>query len=341
MVAMVEQSARRAADVVRQLLSFSRGKEGQKVPLQFRHLVREMGKIVTETFPRSLRFETACGDILWPVLGNVTQLHQVLLNLCVNARDAMPDGGRLMVAAENIRLDQSYVIMHPEASVGPFLRVRVSDTGQGIPEAIREKIFEPFFTTKPVGQGTGLGLATVFGIIKEHGGFLTLQSEVGRGTTFEFYLPALPENELQETSRPAASQVARGQGELVLVVDDELPIGNATAQGLRLHGYEVVVATNGIEALKHFNAAAGRVRLVVTDLSMPLMDGAMLCRALRGMSPTTPIIVTSGGLTGPAALDYFRTLGELGITHILNKPHTTEVLLRMLDGILHLPPPLK
>ena len=335
MVNLVEESARRASDIVRQLLGFSRGKEGQKVLLQFRHLVREMGKIVTETFPRSIRFEMNFGSNLWPIMGNATQLHQVLLNLCVNARDAMPAGGRLMVAVENIRLDYNFVAMNPEAKIGPFLRMRVSDTGHGIPESIREKIFDPFFTTKPVGQGTGLGLATVFGIVKEHGGFISVQSDVGKGSTFEFYLPALPEEALLDADSTANDPVPRGQGELVLVVDDEPAISAATALALRQHGYDVAQAANGLEALKQFTAAAGRVRLVVSDLSMPLMDGTMLCRALRSLSPATPIIVSSGGLTGPAALDYFRTLGELGITHILNKPHTAEVLLRMMDEILH------
>ncbi len=335
MVNVVEQSARRAADIVRQLLGFSRGKEGQKVPLQIRHLVREMGKIVTETFPRSIRLEATYDDNLWAVLGNVTQLHQILLNLCVNARDAMPGGGQLMIAVNNVRLDESFVSMNTEASVGPFVRVCISDTGQGIPEAIRDKIFDPFFTTKPLGQGTGLGLATVQSLIKEHGGFITFRTQEGKGTTFEFYLPALPEDTLAENLGAAQEPVPRGQGELILLVDDESAINTASAQALCQHGYQVVQAANGIEAIKQFTASAGTVRLVVSDLFMPLMDGTMLCRALRSLSPTTPIIVSSGGLTGPAALENFRTLGELGISNILHKPHTAEALLKMIDKILH------
>jgi nitrogen fixation negative regulator NifL len=337
MLGMVEKSAKRAADIVKQLLSFSRGKDEQKVPIQFRHLAREMGKIVTETFPASIRFESSYADNLWPVLGNATQLHQVLLNLCVNARDAMPQGGRILLTIENIRLDDGFAAQHAEAKVGSFLRVSLADTGQGIPEAIQGQIFEPFFTTKLDGKGTGLGLATVQYIIRGHGGYITFTSQAGQGTTFEFYLPALPEmaHELTEPDGAELDPVAKGSGELVLLVDDEQPIRNALAKALRRKGYEVMEAANGIEALKQFNFAGQRVRLVVADLSMPVMDGALLCQSLRDQSPTTPIIICSGGFSGPAALSHFQTLAKLGITDILYKPHTAEVLLKKMEEILH------
>jgi len=203
-ISTVELSAKRGADLVKQLLSFGRGVEGKRMLIQAKHLVNEMVTIAQQTFPKTISVKSEVPEDLWPVFVDSTQLHQVLLNLCVNARAAMPEGGTLFVHLENIQLDEHYVSMNPEASPGPYVRLKVSDTGTGISPEIIHKIFEPFFTTKVMGKGTGLGLSTVLGIVKSHGGFVDVCSQTGKGTTFEVYLPATPGEEILaiEPNRP-------------------------------------------------------------------------------------------------------------------------------------------
>ncbi len=329
----VEASANRAVGIVKQLLSFARGKEGQKSAVQARHLIRDMAKIARETFPRSIQVEEVCASDLWPVLADATQLHQILLNLCVNARDAMPSGGKLTLRADNVTLDEHFVSMYPEASPGPFVRIQVADTGTGIPDAVRHRIFESFFTTKDEGQGTGLGLATVQGLVKDHKGFVTFTTVPGKGTTFVIHLPGLPEAGALAETLQSREAIPRGRGELVLVVDDEPAICETTCRTLGRHGYAVLHAHDGIEALAQFSTHQPEVRAVVTDFMMPLMDGVTLCRTLRALTPHTPIIISSGGLFGKPGGDALRTFEELGIRHILQKPHTAEVLLRTLAEI--------
>jgi PAS domain S-box-containing protein len=195
-ISTVETSAKRGAELVKQLLSFGSGVESKRLLIQAKHLVNEMVTIAQQTFPKTISVKSEMPEDLWPVFVDSTQLHQVLLNLCVNARDAMPEGGTLLVHLENIQLDEQYVSMNPEASPGPHVRLRVSDTGTGISPEIIHKIFEPFFTTKMLGKGTGLGLSTVLGIVKSHGGFVDVCSQAGKGTTFEVYLPATPGEEI-------------------------------------------------------------------------------------------------------------------------------------------------
>lgn len=333
----VETSAQRAVGIVKQLLSFARGKEGQKQSVQVRHLVRDMAKIARETFPRSIQVQEECAADLWTVSADATQIHQVLLNLCVNARDAMPHGGKLMLRGENVTLDEHYVSMHQEASPGPFVRIQVEDTGTGIPEEVQDRIFESFFTTKGEGEGTGLGLTTVQGIVKDHKGFLTFKSEAGKGTAFVIHLPAVRETKADTEVFERREEPPQGQGELVLIVDDEPAICETTRRTLERHGYAVLHAGDGIEGLARFSAQQKNVRVVVTDFMMPLMDGVTLSRALRALSPELPIVVSSGGLFGKAGGEALRAYKELGIRHILHKPHTAEVLLRTLGEILRPP----
>ncbi|MBI5688942.1 MAG: PAS domain S-box protein [Verrucomicrobia bacterium] len=342
LVQVIDSSTRRAIDVVRQLLGFARGQESSAQPVQLRHLVREMIAIARETFPRNLQFQDRCAPDLWPVLANATQIHQVLVNLSVNARDAMPQGGTLTFRAANVTLDEHYVAMHPQATVGRFVRLEVQDTGVGIPEELRERVFESFFTTKGEGQGTGLGLTTVLGIVRDHKGFISFTSEVGRGTTFEIHLPAIP-GAASGGDAVAASEAPRGQGELILVVDDELPVCAATCLTLEGHGYRTLRAHNGIDALAEFSRHLGQVHAVVTDFMMPLMDGVTLCRTLRKLSPGTPLIVSSGGLFGKGGARTMESYREIGVRHILHKPHNAEVLLQALAAELQVkaavPPP--
>jgi len=330
----VETSAERAAGIVRQLLTFGRGKEDERVLLQVRHLVRDMGKIVRETFPRSIEVKVDCPN-LWPVRGNATQIHQILLNLCINARDAMPNGGRLILRAYNVVLDEHYVSMYPEAKLGPFVRILVTDTGTGIPDSVRDRIFDPFFSTKGMDAGTGLGLTTVLGIVKEHNGFITFVSHPGKGTTFEIHLPATPDAEALVETEQARALAPPGQGELVLVVDDEPAIRGAAERTLKRHHYEVILANDGIDAVAQFTSHRDTVRAVVTDLSMPLMDGTTLCRTLRRLNPTLPIIVSTGAAVGPGPGELLSRLADLGITTVLQKPHSGEELLKALFHVLH------
>ncbi|MBI3853285.1 MAG: PAS domain S-box protein [Verrucomicrobia bacterium] len=329
LLASIESSTQRGADIVKQLLTFARGIEGERVLLQLRHLIKELVKMVRATFPKTITLKTQISSDLWTVTGDATQLHQVLLNLCVNARDAMPDGGTLRVAAENAVLDQQYADMNPNAKPGPYVGLEVSDTGVGIPPAIIDQIFDPFFTTKEVGKGTGLGLSTVLGIVKSHGGFVTVQSEVGRGTTFKALLPAKP-NATARTGDTAAIALPGGRGELVLVVDDEAPIRKVTQKTLERYGYRVETAANGTEAMAIFAQRMGQIHLVLTDISMPLMGGVALTRALKQQDPKVKVIVS----TGQGQDDKVAELKALGVTTFMDKPYNTERLLVTLRDAL-------
>ncbi len=327
MLATIDSSARRGADMVKQVLTFARGIEGERIVLQPRHVLKEMEKIVRETFPKTLQFRVEAAADLWNVCGDATQIHQVLLNLCVNARDAMPHGGVLALKADNVVVDDHYAALHLDARPGPYVVLSVTDTGAGIPEGLRERIFEPFFTTKDTGKGTGLGLSTSLAIVRSHGGFVNLYTEIGRGTTFKVYLPAAT----TQTVAPSAPQAGAplGRGELVLVIDDEAAIREITQDTLEAHGYRVLTASEGAEAVALFARSAGGVAVVLTDMTMPLMDGQATIRALRRIDPNVPIIATSGlaanGLAAP----------EDGTTQaFLLKPYTAERLLTTLRAVL-------
>lgn len=333
MLHTIESSAQRAVGIVRQLLGIARAKSSHKEPIPVGSVVDEMVKLARATFPCGIRIEAIWSPDLWSVLADVTQIHQVLLNLCINARDAMPSGGTLSLYAENVLLDEPFVRTHREASPGPHVRIRVQDTGTGIPDALQTRVFEAFFTTKAAGQGTGLGLATVRGIVKDHNGFITFTSAAGKGTVFAIYLPAILETQAREEPRPIENTARRGQGELVLVVDDEPAICKAMSETLARNGYAVLTAGSGAEALAQFSARQKDVRAVVTDCMMPLMNGLALCRRLRALSPALPVVVSSGGLLGEEGNETRRALEQLGIRHFLHKPHTADMLLSALGEI--------
>ncbi len=330
LVSTIETSAQRGADIVRQVLTFARGVEGKRLLIQPSHLLREMEKIAVETFPKAVIVRNRTPRDLWPVNGDATQLHQVLMNLCVNARDAMPEGGVLTLEAENFSLDESYAAMIPEARVGRYVVLKISDTGSGIPREIRERIFDPFFTTKDPGKGTGLGLSTVSGIVRSHDGFLKVQSETGRGTTFSVYLPAAAgEKTIPSVDSPI--NMPRGQGELILVVDDEAGVREVTQAVLRRHNYQVLVAADGTEALALFAERAQDINLVITDVVMPHIDGVALTRALRKMSPDIRVIAS----TGHAQNHRTTELRSLSIQGFIHKPFTVETLLQAVHAALH------
>jgi nitrogen-specific signal transduction histidine kinase/ActR/RegA family two-component response regulator len=331
----IEGSARRGADLVRQVLTFARGLDGQRVAVNVRHLLNDLQQIIRETFPRNIDIKVAGGppSDLWPIAGDPTQLHQVLLNLAVNARDAMPRGGSLAFTAENITIDQQYAATSRDVTAGPYVVLKVADTGVGIPPEIRDRIFEPFFTTKEVGKGTGLGLSTAHAIVKSHGGFVTVYSETGRGTTFKVYLPADP----ALRSRPSAPEVVdlpRGRGELVLVVDDESSIRDITQRTLEAFGYHVLTASDGAEAVAVFAQHRERIALVLTDMLMPVMDGPAVIMALTRMQPSVRIIAASG----LNANDNLAKAVNAGVKDFLPKPYAADTLLRLFREVLDRPP---
>jgi two-component system, cell cycle sensor histidine kinase and response regulator CckA len=329
MLNIVEGSAERGAGIVKQVLTFARGAEGERVLLQPKHLVSELSKIMAQTFPRNIDIQTNLPTDLWTVLGDATQLHQVLLNLCVNARDAMgAEGGTLTVSAENLAIDEHFASMNPGAQLGWHVALRVSDTGSGMSPETMDKIFDPFFTTKEVGKGTGLGLATVIGIVKGHGGFLTVQSEPGTGTTFSVFLPASRDAEVAKKEEEAA--VADGNGELILVVDDEAPIREALVGTLAAHGYRAYTAEDGTDALALYFQRKGEISVVLTDLAMGQMDGIALVRALRKIDPGVRVIVSSGHFQK----ENMAVLNSLGVKVLLEKPYTAEKLLRAVRKVL-------
>ena len=326
LIGTVELSARRGVDMVQQLLSFARGVEGRRMELQVGHLVRDVEKLINDTFLKNVRVSTNVPPRTWTVVGDPTQIHQVLLNLCVNARDAMPDGGEIDILAENVTIDTPPVDLNPDAKAGTYVCLKVSDTGTGIFPEVIEKIFDPFFTTKEVGKGTGLGLSTSLAIVKSHGGFIRVQSETGKGTTFEIYLPG----KSALSSRPEAKTDAepqRGNGELVLIVDDEAKVRQIMQQTLETFGYRAIVASGGDEAALIFAARHSEIDVVITDMMMPVMDGPVTIQVLRNIDPSMRIIATSGVPVKDHA-------DRLNVKHFLMKPYTAETLLAELKSIL-------
>ncbi|MEH2154654.1 hybrid sensor histidine kinase/response regulator [Nostoc sp.] len=324
---ILEINAKRGADLVKQVLSFARGVEGKRITLQLKHLIMEVAKILKETFPKSIEISTDVPHDLWMVSGDSTQLHQVLMNLCVNARDAMPDGGTLSISAENLLIDENYARMNLEAKEGPYIVVTVSDSGVGIPKEMVDRIFEPFFTTKDVGQGTGLGLSTVLGIIKSHGGFVNVYSEPGSGTSFKVYLPAVGG---METLSPEDLPPQKGHGELILVVDDEAAIQEITKTSLEDHNYKILVASDGIEAIALYAQNKDKISAVLMDIMLPSLDGLTAIRTLRKINPQVRIIASSGLMSD----NKLSAVAAIGVNTFLSKPYTVNELLLSLQKVL-------
>jgi PAS domain S-box-containing protein len=318
----IETSAQRGADLVRQVLAFSRGVEGRRQPLQIRHLIKEAARFANETFPHNLKINTDIPPDLWSVSADPTQLNQVLLNLSLNARDAMPDGGELNLAATNIQIDDALAATLAEARPGPHVVITVADTGHGIAPEHLDRIFEPFFTTKEVGKGTGLGLSTVHAIVREHHGFITVDSQPGRGSVFRVHLPA--ENLGAHAPSPATPRsTSRGDGQTILVIDDEPAIRELSRNLLESHGDTVITACDGAEGVALFAQNRDRVALVITDMVMPIMDGQATIIALHRLSPELPIIAASG--LDPTGR--FAQGTSAHAKHFLSKPYTPEKLL--------------
>ena len=307
---------------------FARGLESRKELICLPKLVGELKRMAFDTFPRSIAVTIAAGEDTWEIEGDQTQLYQVLLNLCVNARDAMPDGGEITVTTRNIHVDESQTAQHPGVRAGDFVLLEVSDTGGGIPPAIVARIFEPFFTTKDVGKGTGLGLSTSMAIVKNHGGFIAVESESGRGTTFRVHLPAeVPQSEMSGESEP--NKVPRGSGELVLIIDDEASMRFFLCQTMEAHGYRAMTARDGAEGIAKYRKHAREIAAVITDMMMPVMDGATTIRELKRIGPEVKIIAASGFNARSAEISPIE-----GAQCLLAKPCTAKTLLIALSRVL-------
>ncbi len=310
---MIQRSAQRGADMVKQVLMFVRGSESKRAALVVSSLLVDICKVARETFPKNIEVKCVVDPELGPVRADATQITQVLMNLCVNARDAMPSGGTLGVSAVN-----------SSTVAGPCVLIQVSDTGMGIAPEILDKIFDPFFTTKPVGAGTGLGLSTVHGIVKNHKGTIKVDSTQGVGTSFQISLPVDRKSGPTEPLNPPPPP-PRGMGELIMIVDDEADIRNTVEKALVSHGYEVLVAEGGKSALSQFIAKKNSIKLVITDLMMPEVDGSSLARTLLAIDPKLKLIMTSG-------LAEASSFGRAD--QFLEKPFSADTLLRAVHDVL-------
>ncbi len=333
-VETVETAAQRGAGIVRQVLTFARGMEGgERTEVQPRHLLKDLVRLIEETFPRNITIEYDAPRDVFPVVGDVTQLHQVLLNLAVNARDAMPSGGTLTLKARNHPVtapaDPALAPLKP----GEYVAITVTDTGTGIPPEVLDRIFEPFFTTKPRGKGTGLGLSTVYGIVRDHGGAIRVHTKENEGTTFEAILPAAVTEVRRETVAVAAP-VLQGEGRKILVVDDEEPIRLITARVLTGHGFSPVVAVDGQDGWREFQAQNGDFAAAIVDEMMPRMSGRDLARHIREATATVPVILVTGLMDGgsrPPAETNWKTPG---VRLVLHKPYSEVELLKALGEVL-------
>jgi len=302
-IMQIKQNATRAATLVRQLLAFSRRQTLRPQVLDLGDALSDLTMLLRRLIGEKVKLDLVHGRDLWPVKVDVSQFEQVIVNLAVNARDAMPDGGKLTVRTANVTSEESGKLAYKGMPAAEYVRIDVTDTGSGIAPDIVDKIFEPFFSTKEVGKGTGLGLSTVYGIVKQTGGFVYVDSEADHGTSFHIFLPRhYPElevhseptsasRELSGEARPRADLTGQGT---ILLVEDEEGLRSLNARGLRSRGYSVIEASNGIEALEALEEKNGAVDLVVSDVVMPEMDGPTLLKTMRGRNPDLKIIFVSG-----------------------------------------------
>jgi len=330
LISGLEASTRRGAQLVKQILTFGRGVRGERVPIQLSQSIREVKQLIEETFPKSIKLEISIPEDLWLVTGDPTQIHQIMLNLAINARDAMRGGGKLSFTFKNSIIDAAGARNGLEIQPGAYVFIEVADTGIGMTQSVIERIFDPFFTTKPIGEGTGLGLSTTLGIVKSHGGMINVWSEPGQGTAFKIYLPAQTFGE-GKPELPGENALLRGNNELILLVDDEEAICLAAKRLLERHDYRVITAANGAEAVSLYSGRHGEIHLVITDIQMPVMDGLAAINALQSLNPKVKIISSSGLAAYGEDVDS----GTFGLRHFVPKPYSAEKLLRTVHEVLN------
>lgn len=326
---IIKENAERGAELIKQVLTFARGMTGERVTLQLRHILKDLIAVLNETMPKSISVRHEIEPELWSISADPTQIHQVLMNVCINARDAMPSGGTLSLRADNVSVDENYARMNLDAAPGVYVLLTIADTGTGMSSEVLGRIFDPFFTTKEIGEGTGLGLSTTLAIVKGHGGFINVYSEPQKGTRFSIYLPSA-ESADEKPTRQTANTLPRGKGELILVVDDEANIRTVAEGMLTQFGYRAVTAVDGTDAIALFSRRGAEIAAVVTDMAMPYMDGTALIRALRRLDADVRIVAMSG-LTSQGTT---AELTNLNVDAFISKPFTAEKLLTTLATVL-------
>lgn len=327
---MMSASSQRGADMVKQILTFAKGTNNERSVVRLDLLLKDMANVVRHTFSETIRFSITIEPDCRTLIGDPVQIHQVLLNLCANARDAMPKGGTLTVSIGNVSVDPTFAQMSsPDASPGSYVLLSVKDSGMGMPPEVRAHIFDMFYTTKADHKGTGLGLSTVQRIVKSHGGFILVQSQPGTGSEFKVYLPAgdAPSDRSPPAEKPF---VGRGSGELILVVDDEAAIRSVIQQTLELSGYEVVTASDGAQAVARCVEHSTRLKLMITDMSMPIMGGVEAIQAVLAIAPHVRIIAATG--TDSKSRAASASLAKTDA--FLYKPYSADELLKTVDAVL-------
>ena len=331
---VIAASARRGAELVRQILLFARGMEGPRVAVQPAALFADIRTFLDSTLPKSIRVSFQISPDVLPISGDPVQLHQVLLSLSVNARDAMPTGGRLAISASNAEVPATAPRPHPDAVPGMFVRIDVTDTGSGIPDILKGQIFDPFFTTKGVGRGSGLGLSTARSIVKSHCGFITFVSAESVGTTFSIFLPTAEVAQippvLGTAARPSSGSLPRGKGETILVVDDEETVRHIMRSTLENFGYRTVGAADGAEAVTLMRDTPAQFSAALVDMQMPGLDGGRTIIALRHLRPDLPIVAASG----LATQEIKEAVAANGVRHFLDKPFSVETLIRTVHAAM-------
>ncbi len=325
----IEKSALRGKNIIKQILAFARGVEGERRLVQLKYVVNEIEKILHETIPPAIALNAEIGENPLPIIGDATQLHQVLMNLCVNARDAMPQGGELKITLENELLDAARAQQLEAPAPGAYVRMVVTDNGTGIAPDIIDKIFEPFFTTKDIGAGTGLGLSSTLGIVKSHGGFIDVQSELGKGTTFSVYLPAAQAG-VVETPDYETTFIRRGKGERVMIMDDDEAIRDMVAESLKHYGYDVITFPTGDSGVEVYSKDPSAIKILIVDFLMPGLHGKELVMKLREIDPKARIIL----MTGYGEMRRVMDVAEETKVRSLIKPFTVEAMLEALHRVL-------
>ena len=327
LIQMLENNVKRGSALVQQVLSFAKGIEGERGIVQVKHLIKELQQFAIETFPKSLEIKTNVSPDLWAIKGDAAQIYQILLNLAINAKDAMLDGGLLNISATNLAMDERCVREQERGEVGSHIVISVSDTGSGIAEENRERIFDPFFSTKKATGGTGLGLATVKKIVESHQGSIDVVSQIGQGTQFTIVLPAIHTPEAQ---LPEHSLIPKGRDELILVADDEATIREITRASLETHNYRVITANDGIDAIASYVQNRTEVAVVLINMMMPGMDGMTAILTLQKIDPQIKIIAISGG----NSIERLLSDRGLQIDSFLAKPYSTHTLLQTIRDVL-------